>query len=106
MADAFILLRYPFESNNAKELNKKIFETIYYGALTVSYTQCFMHVMVRMVVVLVMIMVVMMMMTMAIVMMAVFQLMIMILLMEMVMIKSIVLLFIKSILISGIMPVG
>ena len=37
MADAFILMRYPFESDEAKELNKKIFETIYYGALTVSY---------------------------------------------------------------------
>ena len=36
MADAFILMRYPFESEEAKELNKKIFETIYYGALTVS----------------------------------------------------------------------
>lgn len=36
MADAFILLRYPFESKEARELNKKIFETIYYGALTVS----------------------------------------------------------------------
>ncbi|XP_020628934.1 ribonucleoside-diphosphate reductase large subunit-like [Orbicella faveolata] len=36
MADAFILMRYPFESDEAKELNKKIFETIYYGALTAS----------------------------------------------------------------------
>lgn len=36
LADAFILLRYPFESAEAIELNKKIFETIYYGALTVS----------------------------------------------------------------------
>ena len=36
LADALILLRYPFESNEAKELNRKIFETIYYGALTVS----------------------------------------------------------------------
>lgn len=35
-ADALILMRYPFESNEAKELNKKIFETIYYGALTAS----------------------------------------------------------------------
>ena len=38
LADAFILLRYPFESAEAIELNKKIFETIYYGALTVSWT--------------------------------------------------------------------
>ncbi|KAL9973373.1 hypothetical protein ACROYT_G019824 [Oculina patagonica] len=36
MADAFILMRYPFESPEARELNKKIFETIYYGALTAS----------------------------------------------------------------------
>lgn len=36
LADAFILLRYPFESAEAIELNKKIFETIYYGALTAS----------------------------------------------------------------------
>lgn len=36
LADAFILLRHPFESAEAIELNKKIFETIYYGALTVS----------------------------------------------------------------------
>ena len=38
LADAFILLRYPFESAEAIELNKKIFETIYFGALTVSWT--------------------------------------------------------------------
>jgi len=33
LADAFILMRYPFESEKAQELNKQIFETIYYGAL-------------------------------------------------------------------------
>ncbi|KAG1710454.1 Ribonucleoside-diphosphate reductase large subunit [Nymphon striatum] len=33
LADAFILMRYPFDSPEAAELNKKIFETIYYGAL-------------------------------------------------------------------------
>ncbi|KRX90605.1 Ribonucleoside-diphosphate reductase large subunit [Trichinella pseudospiralis] len=33
LADAFILLRYPFESEEARLLNKKIFETIYYAAL-------------------------------------------------------------------------
>ncbi|GAB6020343.1 Ribonucleoside-diphosphate reductase large subunit [Chamberlinius hualienensis] len=33
LADAFILMRYPFESDEAKLLNKQIFETIYYGAL-------------------------------------------------------------------------
>jgi ribonucleoside-diphosphate reductase subunit M1 len=32
-ADAFILMRYPFDSEEAMQLNKDIFETIYYGAL-------------------------------------------------------------------------
>ncbi|OJU81738.1 MAG: ribonucleoside-diphosphate reductase subunit alpha [Chlamydia sp. 32-24] len=36
LADTFILLRLPFESIEAKELNKAIFETIYFGALTAS----------------------------------------------------------------------
>jgi ribonucleoside-diphosphate reductase alpha chain len=36
LADAFILLRYPFESNEAKQLNKEIHETIYYAAMTAS----------------------------------------------------------------------
>ncbi|KAJ1519386.1 hypothetical protein ONE63_004678 [Megalurothrips usitatus] len=36
LADAFILMRLPFESAKAQELNKKIFETIYYGALEAS----------------------------------------------------------------------
>lgn len=29
-------MRYPFESKEAKELNIKIFETLYYGALEAS----------------------------------------------------------------------
>lgn len=33
LADAFILMRYPFDSDEAQLLNKQIFETIYYGAL-------------------------------------------------------------------------
>eukprot|EP01083_Nonionella_stella_P280981 956070_1 len=33
LADVFMLLRMPFDSNEAKDLNKKIFESIYYGAL-------------------------------------------------------------------------
>ena len=33
LADAFILMDIPFESEVAKEINKKIFETIYHGAL-------------------------------------------------------------------------
>jgi ribonucleoside-diphosphate reductase alpha chain len=36
LADAFIMLRMPFESDEAKGLNKDIFETIYYAALTAS----------------------------------------------------------------------
>ena len=33
LADAFILMRYPFDSEEAQHLNKQIFETIYYAAL-------------------------------------------------------------------------
>ncbi len=36
LADAFILLRLPFESDAAKKLNKEIFETIYFAAMTAS----------------------------------------------------------------------
>lgn len=36
LADAFILLRMPFESEEAKQLNKEIFETIYFAAMTAS----------------------------------------------------------------------
>lgn len=36
LADAFILLRMPFESEEARILNREIFETIYYAALTAS----------------------------------------------------------------------
>ena len=36
LADAFIKLRMPFESEEARKLNKEIFETIYFGALTAS----------------------------------------------------------------------
>ncbi len=36
LADAFILMRYPFESEEAKKLNAEIFETIYYASLTAS----------------------------------------------------------------------
>jgi len=36
LADAFILLRMPFESEEAKKLNSEIFETIYYAAMTAS----------------------------------------------------------------------
>ncbi|KAL8935888.1 MAG: hypothetical protein Q9211_004462 [Gyalolechia sp. 1 TL-2023] len=36
LADAFFALRFPFESPEARQLNKQIFETIYHGALTAS----------------------------------------------------------------------
>ncbi|MDX5443836.1 MAG: ribonucleoside-diphosphate reductase subunit alpha [Hymenobacteraceae bacterium] len=36
LADAFIHLRMPFESEEAKQLNKDIFETIYFAAMTAS----------------------------------------------------------------------
>lgn len=36
LADAFILMRFPFESDEAKKLNSEIFETIYFAALTAS----------------------------------------------------------------------
>ena len=36
LADAFIQLRLPFESEAAKQLNKEIFETIYFAAMTAS----------------------------------------------------------------------
>ena len=36
LADVFIKLRFPFESENAKQLNKDIFETIYHAAVEAS----------------------------------------------------------------------
>ena len=36
LADIFIKLRFPFESDNAKQLNKDIFETIYHAATEAS----------------------------------------------------------------------
>lgn len=36
LADAFVMLGFPFESDEAKKLNKDIFETIYFAALTAS----------------------------------------------------------------------
>jgi ribonucleoside-diphosphate reductase alpha subunit len=36
LADAFIMLRYPFESEDARRLNREVFETIYYAAMTAS----------------------------------------------------------------------
>lgn len=37
LADTFFKLKYPFDSAQARDLNKKIFETIYYGALEASF---------------------------------------------------------------------
>jgi ribonucleoside-diphosphate reductase alpha chain len=36
LADVFIQMRYPFESDEAKQLNKDIFETIYHAAIEAS----------------------------------------------------------------------
>lgn len=36
LADVFILMRLPFESEAARQLNKEIFETIYFAAMTAS----------------------------------------------------------------------
>lgn len=36
LADAFILMRFPFESEEARALNREIFETIYYASMTAS----------------------------------------------------------------------
>ncbi len=36
LADAFILMRMPFDSEGARELNKEIHETIYYASMTAS----------------------------------------------------------------------
>eukprot|EP00945_MAST-04E_sp_MAST-4E-sp1_P007925 g7925.t1 len=36
LADAFILMRFPFESEEARQLNKEIFETMYFAAMTAS----------------------------------------------------------------------
>ena len=36
LADAFIEMRFPFDSKEAKQLNQEIFETIYFAAMTES----------------------------------------------------------------------
>ena len=40
LADTFIKLRLPFTSDEAKQLNQDIFETLYFGAVTASYGTC------------------------------------------------------------------
>jgi ribonucleotide reductase alpha subunit len=37
LADAFIKMRYPFETPEARTLNRDIFETIYFGAMEVRH---------------------------------------------------------------------
>lgn len=36
LADAFILMRFPFDSDEARKLNREVFETIYYASCTAS----------------------------------------------------------------------
>ncbi len=43
LADAYILMRFPFDSAEAQKLNREIFETIYYAALTESHAQAVKH---------------------------------------------------------------
>jgi ribonucleoside-diphosphate reductase alpha chain len=43
LADAFIRMRYPFDSQEAKLLNRAIFEAIYFAALTESCAQAKIH---------------------------------------------------------------
>jgi ribonucleotide reductase alpha subunit len=43
LADAFILMRMPFDSPEAKQLNKDIFETIYFAAMTESVALAVQH---------------------------------------------------------------
>lgn len=39
LADTFIMMQFPFESEEARALNREIFETIYYAAMTASKDQ-------------------------------------------------------------------
>ena len=43
LADAFILMRFPFDSPEARKLNREIFETIYFAAMTESCEQAKEH---------------------------------------------------------------
>ena len=40
LADVYLMLKFPFESNEARLLNKQIFETIYYAAVSQSTIMC------------------------------------------------------------------
>ena len=41
LADLFLALKLPFDSVEARKINKEIFETIYFGALDSSHTLAF-----------------------------------------------------------------
>ena len=43
LADAFCMMRMPFDSDEARQLNKDIFETIYYGAMEASMELAKLH---------------------------------------------------------------
>lgn len=43
LADAFILMRFPFDSVEARQLNRDIFETIYYAAVSESHQLAQLH---------------------------------------------------------------
>ncbi len=43
LADAFCLLRMPFDSDEARKLNKDVFETIYFGAMEASMELAIQH---------------------------------------------------------------
>ena len=43
LIDVYYKLGYPFDSEEAKQLNKEIFETMYYGAMVASYKQALEH---------------------------------------------------------------
>jgi ribonucleoside-diphosphate reductase subunit M1 len=43
LADVFVMLRLPYESKEARELNKDIFETLYYAALEASCEEAKIH---------------------------------------------------------------
>ncbi|WP_353717378.1 ribonucleoside-diphosphate reductase subunit alpha [Dyadobacter sp. 676] len=43
LADAFCMMRMPFDSDEARQLNKDIFETIYYGAMEASMELAIQH---------------------------------------------------------------
>ena len=43
LADVYIIMRIPFDSQEAKDINNKIFETIYHSAMTTSFELALIH---------------------------------------------------------------